>query len=893
MTLPTDKSTITLNGDGSNKNFDFDFRVWETSQLQVWVSVDGATAEEKTSGWSAVLNADQDANPGGTVTYPSSGDALTASDTLTVIRDMPFVQGVDLVDNQAFSPEVIEAAMDKATAERQQLKEELNRTAKVVPGESVGQYLEDSATNAEAAAASASAAATSETNAAASESAAAAAAAAVVRNVHNETATAAQTTVTTSFTLASTLDDIMVFVDGVQQHKDTLTRTSDTVIALGGALTGGEEIEVRSASFSPDAESQAAASAASAAASAAAAAANVTAYDVVTDLETDVAAAGSTRKTLVVADTQTLSANLTVPSNIDLRQVGAGVIATGSYTLTINGGIDCSLRQFFDTSGGGALGGTPLIDSVLPEWFGDTTGADASAPIQEAISFAREIRDDSGVASFTVEFKRPVYNITTGLKFVKGLRVKGDRNSTLIIQTGSQPAMYSATYTSGVYVDNLDASLGDAAGAKEVNNASIDSIHFSHEGTISGNSPDSATPFTAVVQLVGAYGGLFDNIRISSQTNNMHGLHLKYCWQAKVENFYASRGGAYSGGAALFLDSECNAVLVDHPYAYGAWGEGLRSTNPYSVTVLEPNMENCILGIYMAGVKPRILGGYFEGNTTHIRLGTAGATLAQGAVVQVPYLNAGSSASEYGIDLAAAKGCIIDVDKFTGTYATSPFRVRGAGENFGNTIRIRVDDAANPGLAALGLENNGRNVVKASGDLYGDHRAFKKYSTETNEELETELNQRGAQFVSFSIQIRNNAGTLESRIVDGGNDPATFNGCFVTSASTYATMGDVSSVVDFGTSGAGGLGGNNQLVILNTGDQATSEQAYAASAVVTTCGTALTAEARQISRDINGVTKTRAELYFRDAATGADFAVNTTNLASGQYVKVHVLGFIR
>ena len=137
MTLPTDKSTTSpLPGNGVQTSFDFDFTVWNVSEIEVWFKDNDLASVKLTENYTVALNADQSANPGGAVTYPVTGDPLTATQFVTIRRAMPFTQTtIDVAEQQAFSAVGIMQAFDIATGERQELKEILDRTFKVVPGE--------------------------------------------------------------------------------------------------------------------------------------------------------------------------------------------------------------------------------------------------------------------------------------------------------------------------------------------------------------------------------------------------------------------------------------------------------------------------------------------------------------------------------------------------------------------------------------------------------------------------------------------------------------------------------------------------------------------------------------------------------------------------------------
>ncbi|NJB67548.1 hypothetical protein GGQ74_001188 [Desulfobaculum xiamenense] len=128
-----------LPGNGIATEFDFDFIVWDVSQLAVFIEDIVGNVTQITSNWSAVLNADQETNPGGTITYPLTGTPLANGYFITTLRDMPFTQDVDL---STFDPTVIETALDIATAERQQLQEAVGRAVLAKPGQTPGNYLE-------------------------------------------------------------------------------------------------------------------------------------------------------------------------------------------------------------------------------------------------------------------------------------------------------------------------------------------------------------------------------------------------------------------------------------------------------------------------------------------------------------------------------------------------------------------------------------------------------------------------------------------------------------------------------------------------------------------------------------------------------------------------------
>lgn len=126
MTIASAVSKVTLNGNGSTTAFPFSFKVWKSTDLEVSIT-DASGNVATTTSWSVVLNP----SGGGTVAYPTSGPPLPTGHKITIARSMDFLQDVDLVSGTRWDPEVVETALDRATAERQQLKERLDRAVTI------------------------------------------------------------------------------------------------------------------------------------------------------------------------------------------------------------------------------------------------------------------------------------------------------------------------------------------------------------------------------------------------------------------------------------------------------------------------------------------------------------------------------------------------------------------------------------------------------------------------------------------------------------------------------------------------------------------------------------------------------------------------------------------
>ena len=127
MTMPYSASRALFLGNGAATQFPFSFRVWDESQLVVSLtSPQGRTS--RATGWTATLT-----GTGGTLSYLHEGAPLPVGWKLSIVRNMPFVQGIDLIPGTRFDPEVIETALDQAAAERQQLLEQLSRAVIMPP----------------------------------------------------------------------------------------------------------------------------------------------------------------------------------------------------------------------------------------------------------------------------------------------------------------------------------------------------------------------------------------------------------------------------------------------------------------------------------------------------------------------------------------------------------------------------------------------------------------------------------------------------------------------------------------------------------------------------------------------------------------------------------------
>jgi len=124
--LTTTDRRVQYTGDDQTKEFTFNFRVWDKSQIKVYQ----ANEDEV---WSEIDITDQceveinDDNTG-TLKFTS---APKAGVTIAIVREMPFIQEDEYINGTRFNPEEIEDRFDQDCAERQELLDGLDRAIKV------------------------------------------------------------------------------------------------------------------------------------------------------------------------------------------------------------------------------------------------------------------------------------------------------------------------------------------------------------------------------------------------------------------------------------------------------------------------------------------------------------------------------------------------------------------------------------------------------------------------------------------------------------------------------------------------------------------------------------------------------------------------------------------
>lgn len=127
-------------GNGATTNFPFTFKVFKKQDVKVTLTTDAGTDIELVldSDYLVTLNADQDASPGGTVTYPRVGSPMATGFKLTLSGGLANTQPTDIQNSGGFYPQVLEDMSDRSTIQIQQLQEEVDRSLRLsvsdIPG---------------------------------------------------------------------------------------------------------------------------------------------------------------------------------------------------------------------------------------------------------------------------------------------------------------------------------------------------------------------------------------------------------------------------------------------------------------------------------------------------------------------------------------------------------------------------------------------------------------------------------------------------------------------------------------------------------------------------------------------------------------------------------------
>ena len=129
MTISSTTVKNSYSGDGSTTTFNYTFKIFADSDLQVIIRSSTATETVKTITTHYTVTGAGSAS-GGTVVF-TAGNIPTNTETVVLRRAVPQTQAIDYIANDPFPAESHEEGLDRAMMTLQQLQEEVTRSIKL------------------------------------------------------------------------------------------------------------------------------------------------------------------------------------------------------------------------------------------------------------------------------------------------------------------------------------------------------------------------------------------------------------------------------------------------------------------------------------------------------------------------------------------------------------------------------------------------------------------------------------------------------------------------------------------------------------------------------------------------------------------------------------------
>ena len=129
MTISSTTVKNSYSGDGSTTQFNYTFKIFANSDLQVIIRSAAGTETVKTITTHYTVAGAGNAN-GGSITF-TGGNIPTSTETVLLRRAVPQTQAIDYIANDPFPAESHEEGLDRATMTTQQIQEELDRAIKL------------------------------------------------------------------------------------------------------------------------------------------------------------------------------------------------------------------------------------------------------------------------------------------------------------------------------------------------------------------------------------------------------------------------------------------------------------------------------------------------------------------------------------------------------------------------------------------------------------------------------------------------------------------------------------------------------------------------------------------------------------------------------------------
>ena len=158
-----------------------------------------------------------------------------------------------------------------------------------------------------------------------------------------------------------------------------------------------------------------------------------------------------------------------------------------------------------------------------------------------------------------------------------------------------------------------------------------------------------------------------------------------------------------------------------------------------------------------------------------------------------------------------------------------------------------------------------------------------------------DLRLHGEKLQNFVVQIRNEGGTLQHRVISGTNNlPLSQYADKINGASETLTATPLVDATTNFVAGFGIVAATPHVVSFDVLDQAGSSIFFLAMVEQYDGGVSHpVAIPAFVFRDVNGLSRNRLELRFVKQSDAANFSINTTNIPTGSNLYVRVLAFLK
>ena len=136
MTISTTSIKNSANGNGSTSVFNYTFKITDDDDIQVIIRSSTGSETTKSKGTHYTVSGVGNSG-GGSITF-TSGNIPANGETVVLRRSTPQTQGMDLIENDPLPAETLENAFDKVTSIAQELQEQVDRSIKLSPTNTIG-----------------------------------------------------------------------------------------------------------------------------------------------------------------------------------------------------------------------------------------------------------------------------------------------------------------------------------------------------------------------------------------------------------------------------------------------------------------------------------------------------------------------------------------------------------------------------------------------------------------------------------------------------------------------------------------------------------------------------------------------------------------------------------